>query len=149
MVLFGTHVLSLSAETLPSGTKKGKSLTDFSVVNAVVYVPLGDSQTTTAFFTFKNNTAKPITITKVASSVIQKIELSPPVSPAADAPNAWTIAAHQTLVLNPTSQHLQLSGLKSSLRTGDELQLELSLSTGKKLLVIAKAKSAFDQTHGH
>ncbi len=148
-VLFGFQFLSLYAFALPLHVPKSKALMDVSVTNAVVYVPLGSSNTTTAFFTVHNNTASPITITKVTSKTVKKVVLVPAIPIKADAVNPWLIPAHQVLVLNPAKQYLQLTGLKNSLRTGDELQLDVSLSNGKKLLLIAQAKSAFDQIHSH
>ncbi len=148
-ILFAAQSLSLHAATLPINASNNKVLTDISVTNAVVYVPLGRSQTTIAFFTLHNNSAQPIAITKVTSRAVKKIVLVPAIPMAVDAVNPWLILAHETLELKPANQHLELTGLKNSLVTGDELQLDVSLSNGKKLLLIARAKSAFDQIHGH
>lgn len=125
-----------------------KQLAPIVVIDAVVYVPLGKSQTTQAFFVIKNNSANDISITGASSAQIKKIELVPAPPKSATDANPWQISAHQTLSLKADKQYLRLSGLKNSLTTGDELQLEVTLSNGKKLLVIAKAKSAFDQLHG-
>jgi copper(I)-binding protein len=114
-----------------------------------VYVPLGNSKTTTAFFTIKNNNNEAVSITKISSTTVKKINLVPAVPTKENTPNPWLIPVGQVLVLKPERQYLQLTGLKNSLTTGDELQLEVSLSNGKKLVVIARAKSAFDQIHGH
>ena len=136
-----------------------KILSPISVTNAVVYVPLGISKTTTAFFTLKNNSKNSITITKVHSVDVKKITLipNPPVMDSSKKSsesslaivNPWTIAAGQTLVMAPNHQYLQLADLKISLTTGDELQLDVSLSDGQKIYVIAKAKSAYDQSHSN
>ena len=158
-ILFTAQSLLLHAATLPvnasnnnklnSPALNNKALTDISVTNAVIYVPLGNSQTTIAFFTLHNNSTQPIAITKVTSQAVKKIVLVPAIPMAVDTVNPWLILAHETLELKPANQHLQLTGLKNSLVTGDELQLDVSLSNGKKLLLIARAKSAFDQIHGH
>jgi len=63
--------------------------------------------------------------------------------------NVWSIAPGQRLSLVPGRQYLQLDGIKNSISTGDELHFDVSLSNGKALTVIARAKSAFDQIHGH
>ncbi|MES2823746.1 MAG: copper chaperone PCu(A)C [Pseudomonadota bacterium] len=149
-IFLNFQFLPLYAAALPLKVTNTQALTDVSVTNAVVYVPLGNSDTTTAVFTLRNHSAHPVTITKVSSRVVKKVVLVPGVIPAkADDANPWLIPARHTLVLNPKKQYLQLTGLKNSLSTGDELQLEVSLSDGKKLLLIAQAKSAFDQNHGH
>ena len=131
-----------------------------TVTNAVVYVPLGKAQTTTAFFTIQNTGANDVSIIKVASPAVKEISLvpmsarAPTEKASADSSitgtsNPWTIPAGKSLALAPQQQYLQLIGLKNSLTTGDELQLEVSLSNGKKVIVIAKAKSAYDQIHNH
>lgn len=126
-----------------------KTLAPVSVSDAVVYVPLGNSKTTIAFFTIKNNNNEAVSITKISSTAVKKIDLVPAIPKKENTPNPWLIPVGQVLVLKPERQYLQLTGLKNSLSTGDELQLEVSLSNGKKLVVIARAKSAFDQIHGH
>lgn len=147
-IFLSFQFLPLYAAALPLANTK--ALADVSVTNAVVYVPLGNSDTTTAVFTLRNHSAHPVTITQVNSRAVKKVVLVPAAKPAkADDANPWLIPARHTLVLNPKKQYLQLTGLKNSLSTGDELQLEVSLSDGKKLLLIAQAKSAFDQIHGH
>lgn len=145
-ILFGFQFLSLCTAAVPLNNKVPMGV---SVTNAVVYVPLVSNHTTTAFFTLQNNSAHPISITKITSRAVKKIVLIPAIPMKVDAVNPWLVPAHQKLVLNPAKQYLQLTGLKNSLSTGDELQLDVSLSDGKKLLLIAKARSAFDQIHGH
>jgi copper(I)-binding protein len=148
-ILFSFQFLSPYAAALPDKATNTKALTDISVTNAVVYVPLGSSDTTTAFFSLRNNSAHPITITKVTSPAVKKIVLVPAIPIKAEVANPWLIPPQQMLALNSDKQYLQLTGLKNSLSTGDQLQLDLYLSDGKKLLLIAQAKSAFDQIHGH
>ncbi|MES2676298.1 MAG: copper chaperone PCu(A)C [Pseudomonadota bacterium] len=148
-ILCSFQFLSLCAAALPPKATNIKALTDVSVTNAIVYVPLGNSDSTTAIFTLRNNSGHPVTITKVTSKSVKKVVLVPAIPAKADAVNPWLISTSHTLVLNSGKQYLQLTGLKNSLSTGDELQLEVSLSDGKKLLLIAQAKSAFDQIHGH
>jgi|GEM_PF-686957 len=138
-----------------------KSLPLIRITDAVVYVPLGFSQSTIAFFTLQNKSGVDISITQVTSSTITKIELVPAIPRTIsqsttkatvntiETSNHWLIPAGKTLVLHPNKQYLQLNGLRNSLRTGDELQLEVRLSDGQQLLVVAQAKSAFDQPHSH
>lgn len=54
---------------------------------------------------------------------------------------------HQSVALKSSGQYLQINELKTKLNTGDELQLTVSLSTGKKLQIILVAKSAYDEVH--
>lgn len=133
-----------------------KLLAPINVINAVVYVPLGNTTTTTAFFTIQNGSTTDVGIIKVSSPSVKKISLVPiplsalvstrstsskepaiekSVSPITDTSSPWTIQAGKTLTLNPQHQYLQLIGLKNSLTTGDELQLEVSLSNGKNCLL--------------
>lgn len=153
-VIFGFHGSCVFAAV----EKTDKLQQDIRVADAIVYVPLASSQSTIAFFTLHNSSRADIAITEVTSAAINKIELVPaaPVqnTKKSDAKyinmeNPWLIPAGKKLFLNPKNQYLQLNGLRSSLQTGDELQLEVRLSNGKHLLVIAHAKSAFDQPHSH
>lgn len=160
-VLSWLHFLSPHA-VAANKPLNAKLLSPINIVDAVVYAPLGTSQTTTAFFTLKNAGNSDISIVKVTSPQVKKITLVPasikPLQvksseaqkndPIADTVlDAWKIPAGKTLVLTPGRQYLQLNGLKNSLTTGDELQLEVSLNNGKTLIVLAKVKSAYDQHH--
>ncbi|MFO1388099.1 copper chaperone PCu(A)C [Cellvibrio sp.] len=117
------------------------SVSDFSVSNAFFYVPLGTSKTTMAFFTITNNTNSDVRITGVKSSSANQIVVMPePV---------LLVPAHQSVALKSSGRYLQINGLKGKLSTGDELHLIVSLSNGRSIDVIALAKSAYDQMHGH
>lgn len=117
------------------------STVEFSVTNAFFYVPLGASKTTMAFFTITNNTNNDVRITGVTSSAAKQIFLMPdPV---------LMIPAHQSVALKSSGRYLQINDLKGKLSTGDELHLIVSLSNGRSIDVIALAKSAYDQMHGH
>ncbi len=118
-----------------------KEILDVRVTKAIVYVPLGTSKTTTGFFTIDNRSASDITITEVTSNFARQIKLMP-------RPNL-TVPAHESVTLTPKGSFLQINDLKAKLNTGDELQLSVSLSNGQRLQIIAVAKSAYDQTHGH
>ena len=156
--------ICLYFQSLQAAAVDKKTLAPINILNAVVYVPLGSGQTTTAFFTVQNNSATDVSITKITSPSVKKITLVPEASPRVnakasaasksvsaitDASSLWLIPAGKLLVLDPKHQYIQLTGLKNSLTTGDELQLEISLSNGKKLIVIARAKSAYDQAHSN
>ncbi len=114
---------------------------DISVTNAFFYVPLGASKTTMAFFTITNNSNSDISITGVSSSSVKHIQLMPEPS--------LLVPAHQSVALKASGRYLQINELKTKLSTGDELHLVVSLSNGQKLQLIALAKSAYDQVHGH
>ena len=120
-------------------------LSPVSISDAFVYVPVGKADTTQAFFTLQNNSQQQVVITRVTSSAAKKIAL---ISTGGNVLNVWSVAPGQRLTLMPGRQYLQLEGIKSSIVTGDELHFDVSLSNGKTLTVIAKAKSAFDQIHG-
>jgi|GEM_PF-2787351 len=119
------------------------------VFDAYVYVPLGKSQETEAFFTLQNNSASALNIVKVTSPQVKTIEFLPAKTTRENVADVWQLRAGQRLVLQPKQQYLRLKGLKNSLTTGDELQLEISLSNGQRIPLIARAKSAFDQRHDH
>lgn len=114
---------------------------DFSVTNAVVYVPLANSKSTMGFFTITNNSNKDVRIVGVSSTAAQQILLMPePVV---------VVPAHQSVALKSSGRYLQINNLKGRLSTGDELHLIISLSTGQHIELVALAKSAYDQVHGH
>ncbi len=117
------------------------STSEFKVTNAFFYVPVGTSKTTMAFFTIINNSNTDVRITGVSSSLAQHIVLMPePV---------LLVPAHQSVALKSNGRYLQINNLKGKLSTGDELHLVVSLSNGRNIEVIALAKSAYDQVHGH
>lgn len=114
---------------------------EIKVTNAFFYVPLGASKTTMAFFTITNNSNNDISITAVSSNAAKQVQLMPE--------SSLLIPAHQSVALKSSGRYLQINDLKTKLSTGDELQLVVSLSNGQKLQLIALAKSAYDQVHGH
>ncbi len=116
------------------------STSDINVTNAFFYVPLGASKTTMAFFTISNNTNSDFSITSVSSSLAKQIRLMPS--------GTLLIPAHQSVALKSSGQYLQINELKTKLSTGDELQLTVSLSNGRKLQLVLVAKSAYDEVHG-
>jgi len=128
---------SASVKSAPSK----KEILDVRVTKAIVYVPLGASKSTTGFFTIDNRSASDINVTEVTSSFAKQIKLMP-------RPNL-VVPAHESFTLKPNGSFLQINDLKTKLNTGDELQLSVSLSNGQRLQIIAVAKSAYDQTHGH
>lgn len=132
MIIFSSVQSAFAVDALVS---------DINITNAFFYVPLGASKTTTAFFTVTNNSNKDIGITAVNSSAATQIRLMPE--------STLLIPAHQSVALKSNGHYIQINELKNRLTTGDELQLVVSLSNGQKLQVVALAKSAYDQMHGH
>ena len=118
-----------------------KEALDIRVTNAFVFVPLGAGKNTTGFFTIDNRSNSDIIITGVSASFAKQIKLAPKTS--------LMIPAHESLTLKPNANFLQINDLNNKLTTGDELHLTISLSNGQKLQIIAVAKSAYDQIHGH
>jgi copper(I)-binding protein len=116
-------------------------LSEINFTNEFFYVPLGASKTTMAFFTVTNNSNSDISITGVSSGAAKQVRLMPE--------NTLLIPAHQSVALKSSGRYVQINDLKNKLSTGDELHLVVSLSNGQKLQLIALAKSAYDQAHGH
>lgn len=114
---------------------------DINVTNAFFYVPLANSKSTMAFFTITNNSNSDISVTGVSSAAAKQIRLMPE--------STLLVPAHQSVALKASGRYLQINDLKGRLTTGDELHLDVSLSNGQKLVLVARAKSAYDQTHGH
>lgn len=123
----------------PAGALKKEAL-DIKVTNAFFYVPLGASKTTMAFFTITNNSNTDVSITGVSSQAAKQLRFMPE--------STVALPAKQSVALKSSGRYVQINELKTRLSTGDELHLEVSLSNGQKLQVIAVAKSAYDQVHG-
>jgi len=137
--------VTLAVEKRPKAQQQAneKKVAAIAASNATVILPLGQSRDTTLVFTLKNNSAQPLSLTSITSSQVQKIQWVP-------APSSfWTMAPHQQLTLDGKAHYIQLIGLKQSISSGDELLFELGFSDGSHLLLVAKARSAYDQVHGH
>jgi len=117
-----------------------KEALDIRVTDAFFYVPLGASKTTMAFFTITNYSNVNLSVTGVSSQAAKQVRLLPE--------NTLALPAKQSVALKSSGRYVQINELKTRLSTGDELHLEVSLSNGHKLHVIALAKSAYDQVHG-
>jgi copper(I)-binding protein len=117
-----------------------KEALDIKVTNAFFYLPLGASKTTMAFFTITNNSNTNVNVTGVSSQAAKQLRLMPE--------STLVLPAKQSVALKSSGSHVQINDLKTRLSTGDELHLEVSLSNGQRLHVIALAKSAYDQVHG-
>jgi copper(I)-binding protein len=134
---------SVFATENTSGAQVGglkKEALNIKVTNAFFYVPLGTSKTTMAFFTITNNSNTNVSVTGVSSQAAKQLRLMPE--------SILTLPAKQSVALKSSGRYVQINDLKTRLSTGDELHLEVSLSNGQKLNVIAVAKSAYDQMHG-
>jgi copper(I)-binding protein len=116
-----------------------KEALDIRVTNAFFYVPLGNSKTTMAFFTITNNSNTNVSVTGVSSQAAKQLRLMPE--------STLALPAKQSVALKSSGRYVQIDGLKTRLSTGDELHLEVSLSNGQKLQIVALAKSAYDQVH--
>lgn len=112
---------------------------DIRATDAFVYVPLGASKSTRAFFTLTNNSNTTVSVTAVSSRAAKQLRLVPA------AP--LVLPAKQTVALQSSKGYVQLNNLQTQLRTGDELLLDISLSNGQQLHLVAVAKSAYDQPH--
>ena len=117
-----------------------KEALDVRVTDAFFYVPLGASKTTMAFFTITNYSNINLTVTGVSSQATKQVRFLPE--------STLALPAKQSVALKSSGRYVQINELKTRLSTGDELHLEVGLSNGQKLHVIALAKSAYDQVHG-
>ena len=116
-----------------------KEALDIRVTDAFFYVPLGTSKTTMAFFTITNYSNINLTVTGVSSQAAKQVRLLPE--------STLALPAKQSVALKSSGRYVQINELKTRLSTGDELHLEVSLSNGQKLHIVALAKSAYDQVH--
>ncbi len=116
-----------------------KEALDIRVTNAFFYVPLGASKTTMAFFTITNNSNTNVSVTGMSSQAAKQLRLMPE--------STLVLPAKQSVALKSSGRYVQINELKTRLSTGDELHLELSLSNGQTLHIVAVAKSAYDQVH--
>lgn len=116
-----------------------KEALDIRATDAFFYVPLGASKTTMAFFTITNYSNINVNVTGVSSQVAKQVRLMPE--------STLVLPAKQSVALKSSGRYVQINELKTRLSTGDELHLEVSLSNGQKLHIVAVAKSAYDQVH--
>lgn len=141
LIIFNVQTAMAAEGVTKNSTSTKKEVLDIKVTNAFIYVPLGTNKTTTGFFTIANQSGSDVSVTGVNAKFAGQIKLIPTAT--------WVVPAHGSLSLKPGGNFLQINDLKNKLTTGDELHLTLSLSNGQKLQIIALAKSAYDQTHGH
>ncbi len=116
-----------------------KEALDIRVTDAFFYVPLGTSKTTMAFFTITNYSTINLNVTGVSSQAAKQVRFMPE--------STLALPAKQSVALKSSGRYVRINELKTRLSTGDELHLEVSLSNGQKLYIVALAKSAYDQVH--
>lgn len=117
-----------------------KETLDIRVTDAFFYVPLRASKTTMAFFTITNYSNINLSVTGVSSQAAKQVRFMPE--------STLALPAQQSVALKSSGRYVQINELTTRLSTGDELHLEVSLSNGQKLHIVALAKSAYDQVHG-
>mgnify|MGYP003554385187 CR=1 FL=1 len=117
-----------------------KETLDIRVTDAFFYVPLGTSKTTMAFFTITNYSSVNLSVTGVSSPAAKQVRLMPE--------STLALPAKQSVALKSSGRYVQINELKTRLSTGDELYVDVSLSNGQTLHIVAVAKSAYDQVHG-
>lgn len=137
LLVFSIWPASFASENTQATKKEALNI---KVTDAFFYVPLGASKTTMAFFTITNYSATSVSVIGISSQAAKQLRLMPE--------GALELPAKQTVALKSSGRYVQINDLKTRLSTGDELHLEVSLSNGQKLQVIALAKSAYDQVHG-
>lgn len=116
-----------------------RAMLDIRATDTFVYVPLGTNKTTKAFFTLTNNSNTTVSVTTISSRAAKQLRLVP------DAP--LVLPAKQSVALQSSKGYVQINDLQTQLRTGDEFPLDISLSNGQQLHLVAVAKSAYDQPH--
>lgn len=132
-------LVSPSTFAAENSLQSKKEALDVRVTDAFFYVPLGASKTTMAFFTLTNYANVGVNVVAVNSQAAKQLRLMPEAT--------LSLPPKQTVSLKSSGRYVQINELKTRLSTGDELQLELTLSNGQTLNVIAVAKSAYDQVH--
>lgn len=147
---FACASLTLAADkkAADQSVKIVKQQTAISASNAVIFLPLGQSRDTRLLFTLSNNSPRPLVLTSIKSVLVDSIEWVPAQGLQGQI-NPWMIPVKQSLALDGKVSYFQLKGLRQSISTGDEIPFELGFSDGSSMLLLAKARSAYDQIHGH
>jgi copper(I)-binding protein len=112
--------------------------------NAAVIVPLGQGRDTQLIFTLNNSSSKSLRLISIKSAQVEAIQWVPHAGA-----NTWNISPGQQLVLDGKKSYIQLRGLQQAISSGDELLFDIGFSDGSSMLLVAKARSAYDQIHGH
>lgn len=128
-----------------------KVATDVRVEGAYINVPIPGKQSTAAFFTLRNLSAKPLTLVAVHTDIAARSELHSHTHKDGmmqmRREKQLVIPANSTLALVSGSYHVMLFDLQRSIQTGEQLQLVLEFSDGKTLVATANVKSLFDHVH--
>jgi copper(I)-binding protein len=117
------------------------------VSRATIFVPLGKAKTTDGLLTLKNIGKEDLSLIKITSPYAKQVVLNFSSKDPVLTKRAWTLAANQTLNLELGKQFLTFDKIKYQISTGDEVELSLWFSDGRKLVIMAKVKSAYDLKH--
>lgn len=155
--LVAALVFFISAVKADAGSEKPASdamlANEVSVSGAYINVPLPGTQSTAAYFTLRNTSASDIALIAVHSDVAERIELHSHIH--ADGMMKMrrveqvVIPAQSTVMFKSGAYHVMMFDLQASIRTGQQVDLVLEFSNGKKLLAVAQVKSLFDAPHAH
>lgn len=108
---------------------------------------------TSAYFLLENDTTQPLTLVSASSPVSEKVEFHNHVQEngvmkMVHVPSV-TVAAGETLTLQPGSYHLMLFGLKKPLKKGEMVPVTLTTKSGFSIAIEAKVTDAIAKHHHH
>lgn len=151
-ILFFLACLATS-DIFASGAGDSMVATDVRVEGAYINVPVPGNQSTAAFFTLHNLSARPVTLIAVHSAIAKRAELHSHTHKDGmmqmRREKQLVIPANSSLELASGSYHVMLFDLQRSIQTGEQLQLSLEFIDGKRLAVTADVRSIFDRVHHH
>jgi copper(I)-binding protein len=138
LVYGDTNSSSSTATTAPSR----KVL--ISAQLAQMPVPFAGVEQAPIYLTLINNSDEQVVLVGASSEAAQKVEF---VDTASKVLQQLIIPAHEQLQLQKTTNHLLLKGLKHSIRSGEQLHLQLKFKNAPPLEVTVTAISSYDQPH--
>jgi copper(I)-binding protein len=138
-------ILGVQAAAVASLTSEAE------VKGAYVYIPMPGKTVTAAFFTLRNNSAKPITLVGIRTAFAKRAELHSHTHEDGmmkmRREDKIEIPANSEVVFESGSWHVMLFDIVGVLQTGEQLQLTLDFSDGTHLPFTAQVKSRFDKAH--
>ena len=142
----GTLVLAVGAAGLvrgampqaPASDSASSSANPITVTGAYVRPPAPPTELAGAYFTIRNNTGSPDTLTGVttgagADAVLHKTDASGAMS----ASNSAVVPAHGTLALTVGKAHVMISRLFGPLKAGSDVNISLQFENAGPVDVVA------------
>lgn len=108
---------------------------------------------TSAYFQLENDTSQPLILVSGASPLSERVEIHNHVQEngvmkMVHVPSI-TVAAGETLTLQPGGYHLMLFGLKKPLKEGQTVPVTLTTQSGFTIAIEAKVTKAIAKHHHH